>query len=73
MPVSNPQPADFPRRAACALPHLQDTIGLDDWAVGRVQGQEWVPLSALGDANVPGTRSGWRGTLWHPVETYQAE
>jgi diguanylate cyclase (GGDEF)-like protein len=71
--VPEPQPADFPRRAARALQHLQDTIGLDDWAVGRVQGEEWVLLSALGDANEPGTRSAWKGTLCYQVETHQAE
>lgn len=67
-----PQPADFPRRAARALRHLQDMIGLDDWAIGRVQGDEWVLLSALGEANEPGTRSPWRDTLCYRVETEQA-
>jgi diguanylate cyclase (GGDEF)-like protein len=70
--AQDPQPADFPLRAARALQHLQDTVGLDDWAVSRVQGEEYVLLSVLGEDNQPGDRVPWRDTLCYRVESKQA-
>jgi diguanylate cyclase (GGDEF)-like protein len=54
------------------LKHLHQSIGLDLWAVGRRQGDDWVVLSCEGGP-IEGLRLPWEDTLCARVQNGQAE
>ncbi|MGB8652303.1 MAG: EAL domain-containing protein [Mycobacteriales bacterium] len=63
---------DFQQTAARVLEHLHATVGLDMWAMGRRQGDDWVVLSSAG-ADLNGLQLAWSDTLCARVHEGLAE
>jgi diguanylate cyclase (GGDEF)-like protein len=53
---------DFQATANQVLRHLHAAVGLDVWAVGRRQGEDWVVLSSAGQ-DIDGLQVPWADTL----------